>query len=93
MGTKQRNRRGEGGKLTFEALEDSPWQEELKLAAEAHAGTVVSFDSRTPHLSGPNRSEKSRHAYTLHLIDRDCLYPVENWLQRSSELPLRGFNT
>jgi phytanoyl-CoA hydroxylase len=93
MGLKQRHLRGAGGKLTFETLDDSPWPEELKLAAEAPAGTLVIFDGRTPHLSGPNRSEKSRHAYTLHLIDRDCLYPVENWLQRSSELPLRGFNT
>ena len=93
MGLKQRHLRGAGGKLTFETLDDSPWPEELKLAAEAPAGTLVIFDGRTPHLSGPNRSEKSRHAYTLHLIDRDCLYPVENWLQRSNELPLRGFNT
>lgn len=93
MGLKQRHLRGVDGKLTFETLDDSPWPEELKLAAEAPAGTLVIFDGRTPHLSGPNRSEKSRHAYTLHLIDRDCLYPVENWLQRSNELPLRGFNT
>ena len=93
MGLKQRHLRGADGKLTFETLDDSTWPEELKLAAEAPAGTLVIFDGRTPHLSGPNRSEKSRHAYTLHLIDRDCLYPVENWLQRSNELPLRGFNT
>jgi phytanoyl-CoA hydroxylase len=93
MGLKQRHLRGADGKLTFETLDDSTWPEERKLAAEAPAGTLVIFDGRTPHLSGPNRSEKSRHAYTLHLIDRDCLYPVENWLQRSNELPLRGFNT
>ena len=49
------------------------------------------FDGRAPHLSGPNRSETSRHAYTLHAIDRRCHYPAENWLQRDADLPLRGF--
>ena len=63
------------------------------LAAEAPAGTLVVFDGRAPHLSGPNRSGKSRHAYTLHVIDRKCHYPAENWLQRSADLPLRGFDS
>ncbi|MEX1265818.1 MAG: hypothetical protein WEA08_02775, partial [Woeseia sp.] len=53
--------------------------------------TLVIFDGRAPHLSGPNRSDKSRHAYTLHVIDRNCHYPANNWLQRRSDLPLRGF--
>jgi phytanoyl-CoA hydroxylase len=61
------------------------------LPAEAKAGTLVIFNGRTPHLSGPNRSDKSRHAYTLHVIDQACHYPPENWLQRSPDLPLRGF--
>jgi len=43
-------------------------------------------------MSGPNRSEKSRHAYTLHVIDRSCHYPDDNWLQRGDDLPLRGFD-
>jgi phytanoyl-CoA hydroxylase len=50
------------------------------------------FDGRAPHLSGPNLSDKSRHAYTLHVIDRSSHYPAENWLQRRPDLPLRGFN-
>ena len=50
------------------------------------------FDGRAPHLSAANRSPKSRHAYTLHVIDRSCRYPAENWLQRGDDLPLRGFD-
>ena len=44
-------------------------------------------------MSEANRSDKSRHAYTLHMIDADCNYPANNWLQRTAELPLRGFET
>jgi phytanoyl-CoA hydroxylase len=88
---KQRNYRGADGRLVTETLDDAPWPEEKRVLAEAPAGTLVIFDGRTPHLSAANRSSKSRHAYTLHIIDRSCHYPDSNWLQRSSNLPLRGF--
>jgi len=93
MGLKERHVRGKDGRLGFETLDESPWPENLELPAEAPAGTLVIFDGRTPHLSGPNLSDKSRHAYTLHLIDQACHYPAENWLQRSEDLPLRGFES
>jgi phytanoyl-CoA hydroxylase len=88
---KKRNYRVADGKLVTETLDDAPWPEEHKVAAEAKAGTLVIFDGRAPHMSATNRSSKSRHAYTLHVIDRQCHYPAENWLQRSADLPLRGF--
>jgi phytanoyl-CoA hydroxylase len=89
---KKRNYRNADGTLTTETLDDTPWPENQKVAAPAAAGSLVIFDGRAPHLSGPNLSDKSRHAYTLHVIDRKCHYPAENWLQRSDELPLRGFD-
>jgi len=88
---KKRNYRQADGNLASETLDDTPWPEDRKVAAEAPAGTLVIFDGRMPHLSAANRSSKSRHAYTLHVIDRRCRYPAENWLQRSDKLPLRGF--
>ncbi len=88
---KKRNYRGADGKLVTETLDDTPWPEERRRPAEAPAGTLVIFDGRAPHLSAANRSSKSRHAYTLHVIDERCHYPAENWLQRGAELPLRGF--
>ncbi len=89
---KKRNYRGPDGNLITETLDDTPWPEEQKLPAEAATGTLVIFDGRAPHLSAANRSSKSRHAYTLHVIDRNCRYPAENWLQRGDDMPLRGFD-
>ncbi|MDJ0749075.1 MAG: phytanoyl-CoA dioxygenase family protein [Woeseiaceae bacterium] len=91
MALKKRNYRRPDGRLVTETLDDTPWPEDRKIAAEVGAGTLVVFDGRAPHLSAPNRSSKSRHAYTLHVIDGACRYPEENWLQRSPDLPLRGF--
>jgi len=88
---KQRNYRRDDGTLVTETLDDTPWPEDKTALAEASAGTLVIFKGRTPHMSGPNRSDKSRHAYTLHVIDKACHYPANNWLQRSPDMPLRGF--
>ena len=88
---KELHYRNAEGKMTFRTLDDTPWPDGATVPAEAKAGTLVIFDGRAPHLSGPNLSDKSRHAYTLHVIDKKSHYPARNWLQRSPELPLRGF--
>ncbi len=90
---RKRNYRKANGAVTTDTLDDTPWPEEQKVAAPAPAGSLVVFHGRAPHLSGPNLSDKSRHAYTLHAIDRRCHYPENNWLQRSPGLPLRGFDS
>jgi len=89
---KELHYRDSDGKMTFKVLDDTPWPEDSTVAAEVKAGTLVIFNGRAPHLSGPNLSAKSRHAYTLHVIDRTSHYPKENWLQRGVDLPLRGFD-
>ena len=88
---KKRNYRRDDGKLVTDTLDETPWPEDAKVPCEAEAGTLVIFDGRAPHLSAANTSPKSRHAYTLHAIDRTCFYPRSNWLQRREDLPLRGF--
>ncbi len=89
---KELHYRDSNGNMTYKTLDDTHWPEDATVAAEAKAGTLVIFDGRAPHLSGPNLSDKSRHAYTLHVIDKNSHYPAENWLQRSAHLPLRGFD-
>jgi len=60
------------------------------VALEATRGTLVLLDGALPHLSGPNLSDRPRHAYTLHAIEGNAEYLPDNWLQRPA-LPLRGF--
>jgi phytanoyl-CoA hydroxylase len=78
-------------KTRFEILDESPWPEEELKPLEVKKGTLIVLDPLLPHLSRENRSPKSRHAYTLHVIDASTHYPKENWLQRSRQMPPRGF--
>lgn len=57
---------------------------------EVPKGTCVVLHGLLPHGSHPNRSSRSRQAYSVHLIDGTADYPEFNWLQRP-DLPLRGF--
>jgi len=56
---------------------------------EVAAGTMVVLHGLLPHWSGVNRSEVSRHAYSLHCISAAAEYPAWNWLQRPADMPLR----
>ena len=79
----------------FEVLDATPFPEpggpELT-PIEARAGTLVLLHGLLPHWSDVNRSARSRHAYTVHVIDRRATYPPENWLRRGDDLPLRGWD-
>ena len=81
---------GYGG-TTNDILDDSPYPETDLVPLEVAAGTLIVLHGSLPHWSAPNRSEKSRHAYTLHIIDGTADYLDDNWLQRGPDLPLRGF--
>jgi len=69
----------------------NPYPSEGIVPIEAERGTLVVLHGTLPHLSGPNRSDLPRHAYTLHAIDGAARYPRDNWLLRSASLPLAGF--
>ena len=83
-------RNGEAG-MKFDVFDSSPWPEEKLVPLEVSKGSLIILNGLLPHQSPANRSSKSRHAYTLHVISADSRYPETNWLQRSPELPLRGF--
>ena len=84
-----RNKKGDGTEI--EILDDSPWETSKLVPIEASAGTMVILHGLLPHMSYANRSSHTRHAYTMHLIEASADYPKWNWLQRSPEIPLRGF--
>ncbi len=81
------------GKATLERIDSTPWPTtQTATPLEVERGALVVFGGMLPHYSGPNRSPKSRHAYTVHTVDARARYSKANWLQRGgSELPLRGF--
>lgn len=82
----------DGDVTTMVTLDETPWPTEVSgTPVEVKAGSLVVFHGYLPHYSAPNRSDKSRQAYTLHVTDGTTDYAKENWLQ-SVELPLRGFN-
>ncbi|HXD34432.1 MAG TPA: phytanoyl-CoA dioxygenase family protein [Pyrinomonadaceae bacterium] len=91
LGLKSRWIRAREGGMRFEVFSDVPWPEEKLVPLEVKKGTLIILHGLLPHKSLENKSPKSRHAYTLHVISGDSNYPADNWLQRSEALPLRGF--
>ena len=81
---------GTGG-TTTDVLDPTPYDHGDLVPMEAEAGTLVAFHGCLPHWSGANTSDRPRLAYTLHVIDGTAHYRADNWLQRGTDLPLRGF--
>jgi len=79
--------------MKFEIFDSSPWPEDRLVPLEVRQGSLIILDGLLPHKSLANRSSKSRHAYSLHVINGNSRYPENNWLQRSVEMPLRGFDS
>jgi phytanoyl-CoA hydroxylase len=83
----------DGGRLRMVALDSTPWPTTADaVALPVPAGTLVAFHGRLPHYSAPNRSPRSRLAYTLHVTCGTALYAPQNWLQRGAEFPVRGLD-
>lgn len=81
-----------GGSAQLETIDHTPWPDTSEATAvEVESGTLVVFNGLLPHYSAPNRSKRSRHAYTLHIVDGAATYAPENWLQRRADFPARGF--
>ncbi len=86
-----RSRLNDGRTATvLEVLDPEPYPTEGLVPLEAERGTLVLLNGALPHRSGPNLSDKPRHAYTLHAVDGRARYLQDNWLQRRT-LPARGF--
>ena len=76
--------------LVMDTLDPTPMAN-ADIALEVSQGTLVAFHGRLAHRSGANKSNKSRHAYTLHVIDGNSRFAGDNWLRRGADMPLRGF--
>ena len=90
-GLKSRWVRTKEGRMEFEVYDATRWPENELVPLEVSKGSLILLHGLLPHRSFENRSPRSRHAYTLHLIGARANYPAENWLQRSQTMPFRGF--
>lgn len=89
----KRRFRREGAGTTDDVFDPDDYDISERVPLEAKRGTLIALHGSLPHWSGPNTSEVPRHAYTVHIIDGEAQYLPDNWLQRSPDLPLRGFST
>jgi phytanoyl-CoA hydroxylase len=71
-------------------LDATPWDLDALVPLEVEMGSVVLLHGLAPHMSYANTSPRSRHAYTLHIVDAASHYPADNWLQRP-RFPATGF--
>jgi len=54
-------------------------------------GTLVLINGQVDHMSKRNTSDKSRHIYTFHMIERhDTTWDPCNWLQPTDAMPFTG---
>ncbi|HYV09451.1 MAG TPA: phytanoyl-CoA dioxygenase family protein [Pyrinomonadaceae bacterium] len=81
-GLKSRWVRTAEDKMKFEIFDETPWPEDELVPLEVSKGSLILLHGLLPHRSFENRSTRSRHAYTLHLIKATANYPADNWLQR-----------
>lgn len=66
-------------------LDSMPWPaDQDALPLEVKKGSLVIFNGLLPHFSAPNVSDKSRHAFTLHMTCATSTYAKENWLQAAA---------
>lgn len=85
LGLKSRWVRAPEGGMRFDVFDSELWPEEQLQPLEVAKGTLILLHGLLPHKSLANRSTKSRHAYTLHVISGKSRYGPENWLQPRSE--------
>lgn len=92
-GLREIYRKQRDGQLAMETLQANlSWDMRLLEWLEVSKGTLIVFNGEFPHLSEPNRSPASRHAYTLHAVSGRARYPADNWIQRSpGDIPFSGF--
>ncbi len=80
-----------GDHTEFLTFDNTPWSDENLIPIEVKKGTLIVLHGHLPHLSYMNTSPKSRHAFTLHVIDESSSFPESNWLRRAKDFPFKSF--
>ena len=73
---------------SLRALDPTPWPQLAEaVPLEVPAGSLVAFSDHLPHYSSTNRSQRSRHAFTMHFAPAGAHWLPGNWLQRRRLAP------
>lgn len=79
-----------GAKSTVKYVPENPpaYKLENYVPLDVKKGSVVLFDGAFVHWSDHNYSAKTRHAFTMHMVEGvKTVWDKKNWLQRTPELP------
>lgn len=68
----------------LEIYDDAPWDLNKMIPLEVPQGSVILLDGLAPHMSKENKSPRSRHAYTLHIMSRNNKFAENNWLRKQN---------
>jgi phytanoyl-CoA hydroxylase len=68
-----------------QVYDDTPWPLEKMIPLEVPRGTLIVLHGMLPHMSKENVSDKSRHAFTLHVLSGKCEYAKDNWLKKPED--------
>ncbi|XP_031555720.1 phytanoyl-CoA dioxygenase domain-containing protein 1-like [Actinia tenebrosa] len=66
---------------------DEEFEEKDFIPACTKKGSLVLIHGAVLHRSLPNKSSKSRHAYTFHIVDGNAKWDEQNWLQPTGPFP------
>jgi phytanoyl-CoA hydroxylase len=85
-------RNAQGTETFFVGEPGPPVDLDLMVPLEVESGSLIILHGALVHMSTPNHSSHSRHAYVLHLVDEQAHWSTDNWLQRPDNLPFRRLN-
>lgn len=70
-----------GNECEFSAMSSFEWPEEKAISVPVKKGSIIVMHGHLVHASPPNRSNVSRHAYIMQVMDKGSIYKKDNWLQ------------
>lgn len=72
-----------GDACSFVGEKDQKWDLNQMVPLEVSKGSIIFFHGLFPHMSHANTSPHSRHAYSMHLMDRQDEFLSTNWIRPS----------
>ena len=85
-------RKNSGYRAEIEVLDTREWPAEKALPLEVRCGSVILLHGQCAHGSGPNLSDHSREAFSLHIVDGQCAYAGDNWIKWEHDNRILGFD-